>query len=57
MHNKTKQFLQDFTTDVRREDLQIKRGKLPFPPQIYHFSSLIFSKITLSAGQKTKSSV
>lgn len=56
MHNKTKQFLQDFTTDVRREDLQIKRGKLPFP-QIYHFSSLIFSKITLSAGQKTKSSV
>lgn len=57
MHNKTKQFLQDFTTDVRREDLQIKRGKLPSPPQIYHFSSLIFSKITLSAGQKTKSSV
>lgn len=56
MHNKTKQFLQDFTTDVRKEDLQIKRGKLPFP-QIYHFSSLIFFKITLSAGQKTRSSV
>lgn len=32
-----KQILQDFTTDVRKEDLQIKRGKLPFPPKFTIF--------------------
>lgn len=32
-----KQILQDFTTDVRRENLQIKRGEIAFPPNLPFF--------------------
>ena len=32
-----KQILQDFTTGIRRENLQIKRGEIAFPPNLPFF--------------------